>query len=378
MSVLPRSTFVLVVCFGLLVANADLCRAQNQFFPPPVPVPQPPMGVIDVANEAQRQIDALARQHRQTLTTLLAVKIDDLNRVCQLEPAQLKKLQVAAKGAVEQMLESWKKQHEGQLRQLGVGVQFIGNDDIVIEAQGVIVVEVQGAAPGFVDVPPRQGQVGVAGNDEAAAPADEGAAELQPGDAVVAGQLIAPPLVAAPLQAGRLIAPAIPAFAQGQWHAGVGMAGELPVEEQKVWVRALETILTAEQKHQYQVAQQERKQRRQRAALDLVLVALDDALLLSDQQHEQLLKMIASHCGEQLGKIHDVSGAQFVAVGIARELPQEALQEMLTEAQWTRLNEIASVQPQMWQDAALPLIPLLPAQPLFAPGADDDTDDHDS
>ncbi len=352
--VLSRWSLVVAIIAGWIVGGV---RAQDIFFGAPV---APVDGVIDVANEAQRQIDAFVEVQSKVLQRSLAVRIDELVRVCDLQPEQLKKFQVAAKGVVERSMETWKKQLQvpqafPQANVFFAAPQFVQEVPIAdveeaqvdayhdpVDADGIV----EAVEDPPVEDPPGEGQPA----DEQ--PEERDGAEVQPALPNVAPPIVGPP-IAAPRFAGPAAVPppqlapvpaiqmfpaqAIRAMPAGNWQFSGAVAPEADdAERHKIWVRALENILTQEQQKLFQEARQRRFRFRQQMAIYATVAELDAALLFTQQQRDEVLAVFEKRSDELLaagrGMMHTAS--------LLHQLPADAFQGILSDAQLDCFKEL--------------------------------------
>ena len=352
--VLSRWSLVVAIIAGWIVGGV---RAQDIFFGAPV---APVDGVIDVANEAQRQIDAFVEVQSKVLQRSLAVRIDELVRVCDLQPEQLKKFQVAAKGVVERSMETWKKQLQvpqafPQANVFFAAPQFVQEVPIAdveeaqvdayhdpVDADGIV----EAVEDPPVEDPPGEGQPA----DEQ--PEERDGAEVQPALPTVAPPIVGPP-IAAPRFAGPAAVPppqlapvpaiqmfpaqAIRAMPAGNWQFSGAVAPEADdAERHKIWVRALENILTQEQQKLFQEARQRRFRFRQQMAIYATVAELDAALLFTQQQRDEVLAVFEKRSDELLaagrGMMHTAS--------LLHQLPADAFQGILSDAQLDCFKEL--------------------------------------
>ena len=217
----------------------------------------------------------------------LATKIGDMKRACKLSEVQVKKLQLAAKGAVVSGMEKFKAQQKKMRNQM----RAIG-----LNAPGVQIEEVEED-----DV------------DEDAAAADEDAADAE---LAVAGDF---------------------AVAFNALNVPAGGRRILAANEAR-WKKAVASVLTSEQKAAYDKALKQREAFVRKAAVNSFVARADLKLLLSPEQRTKLAVIVDEKFGKQLAS--QVNGPNqaffFVTRAGANGKPpisHEQLKPVLSEAQ---------------------------------------------
>jgi hypothetical protein len=278
-------------------------------------------GVIDVANEAERQQAALLERFREQIKASLALQISELQQVCQLTPPQRQKLEVAAKGVVERTME--------QVRQLG-------------EQQAVQ------PAPGFLvephlGPPAPEARADELGGEE---PRDADVAEAAVNDQARAAQLadlvrileqdiffnraaaVEDQLVFRQRPNGHFVIP------------NSGLAVRHGAEKHDIWVKALENTLNAEQQQQYQEHRERREQFRRRAMIQAIVAELDGTVLLTERQREQVLAGLH----EESERLLDGSDGILDSLTLLQQLPPNFFAGMLTDAQLTCIEKLKEIE----------------------------------
>jgi hypothetical protein len=139
-----------------------------------------------------------------------------------------------------------------------------------------------------------------------------------------------------------------------------------------IWVKALETTLTDEQKRRFQEHCKQREKYRRRVMLEGIVAELDGTLLLTAQQRERVLQMLEQRADELLMENGNIWNSSL----LLRQLPADAFQGMLSEVQLECIRELHNVPALMDIEIedAIPLFPALPALEI-APGNNEDDDD---
>jgi hypothetical protein len=226
--------------------------------PPGFAVPQIPIGFDQVAPVSpEHQLEVARKAHSQDVQRRLAIRIGELQRVCNLSEQQVKRLQLAAKGAVRRDLRGFKQKFEAaQLRMMNG----------VIEGQ-LIELEVNG-------VPAKPPTLTGASPQDA----KETDSQKPPQDKEVAALL---------REVGTL-------------YGTVGLSSD--IEKQRFWLTTLRKTLTEEQQTKHQQHVVSRTAYRRRATVSHVVSGMDEKLLLSDPQRKKLTKVVDT----ELGKFFEV------------------------------------------------------------------------
>ena len=183
----------------------------------------------------------------------LATKIGDMKRACELSDAQVKKLQLAAKGAVASSMTKFKAQQK-KMRERMRGMRVGGPGVLIEEAEDD---DDEDAAEG----------------EEADADEDE---ELVEGNFAVA------------VNAVNMI--------------GGGRSSQISVATEPRWTMAISSVLTSEQKAAYEKAVKEREAFVRKTAVASFVARVDLKLLLSAEQRQKLTAVIDRNFGKQLGQ----------------------------------------------------------------------------
>lgn len=204
---------------------------------------------------AQQQIFINGRQPRtkpvrKQLETQIQTAIGDISRACKLSDAQVRKLEVAGKGAVASALEKHKQeQKKMQQRMRGMGLPV---------PPGAVEAEADADAEEEDD------------DDE-----EEDEAEDEFTEIAVAGAAIN-----------------LAVFG--------GLTTQPTVTEEPRWKKALSTVLTKDQQAQYKTAVAKRDAYRQKMAVGSFIAKVDQKLLLSPEQREKLEQAVDAKYGKQL------------------------------------------------------------------------------
>ena len=240
--------------------------------------PIPAVATENLDEQTRESLQQLAQQQANGMWRHLQLKLDEMDRICDLTDAQRDELELAAKGAVEQALEKWVErvgpamaqragriaQPQGPRRLVVNGMQFMIGPVIAAPAEqprlweildGRVIDRNAEAAP--ADQPPPA---------PVAAPAQPPAPQAAAAERVIIGGL-GPPI---------------------RNNAAIRVASNartpLNVEQEPLWTATLENTLTSEQQEKLAAAQSARLATQQQAQIKLVLITLDQALLLDDAQ----------------------------------------------------------------------------------------------
>ena len=239
----------------------------------------------------------------------LSFLIGDMQRTCKLSEAQVKKLQIASKGAVASAMEKFEKQQKQvrqRMRQAGVNLPGLNIDE----------------------------------EDEA----DDGAEESEDDegqDEAIQGAL--PQAVAVNI-ANMLGVP------------GNNVSGGSVTKEPR-WVKSVEKVVTKEQRETYVAKVKERAAFARKAAVAAFIARVDVKLLLSPDQRQKLTALVDDDFGKLMGeRISQRSGGQrifFMGGGERQTAPiaHEELKPLFSEAQFaewkqTFENELNQFKPQ--------------------------------
>ena len=271
----------------------------------------------------------------------LEIRIDEIDRVCKLEAAQLKKLKTAAKGAVSHAMSNWKKQATPIAR----GFAPVGNAiRIAPPIQAPVI-----AGPVVVDdVVPLP--VDEADNEEAGAPENEPADDKP--EAVPPDEDL-PPAIAA---VGNIVVAGAPVMR---------LFGSQPgnVQHEKIWKHTVKSVLSAEQHEKLQAADKERVAFRRETCVRNKVRELDQQLRLAPNQRKQVMQVVDRVLGPAYER---EQGVGMVAISFGNEsyLELAHLQDILTPTQverfkrrWDRNDPFAPLQ----LNAAVPRFMPVPA-----------------
>jgi hypothetical protein len=258
------------------------------------------------ANQTASQKKRLERE--------IAFLIGDMKRICKLTEQQERKLKLAGKGAVASAMEKFEKQQK-QMRQAmqraGVALPFPAGNDATDD------------------------------DEEQEEERVEGELEIEdvieaPGPAAFAGMINVMNLQLGP--------------------GGTTTRGTVTTEAR--WTKAIETIVSTEQRAAYAAAVKERAAFARKSAVAAFIAKVDQKLLLSKDQRTKLTTMVDDNFGKELAARvgQDNQGTRwFAAVGGVRQTPPIAYQELkplLSEpqlAEWKASfeSELRRLQPGM-------------------------------
>ena len=359
-----RSSWPLAV---LLITGWIASHASGQEVFPAFPGRAVPIrGVIDVADEAKRQKQALEAALRQTLNSSLALRISELQRVCHLTAQQRKKFEVAAKGVVERAMENWNRQFE-QI------VQALPADAVIFEAAGLAPPldadqQAVAPAPGVEDDEPAPGAEQVV----------DGGGGNQP--QLVEVRIAPPGLVDAPL--GAEIWRFQPIIRDSPRRHDAIPDSESVVrhgaEQHQIWVKALENILSVEQRELYAAHRAKREAYRRRAMIQAIVAELDGTLLFTAQQREQVMAAIEKDGEELLTHSDDILVVD--SLTLLHRVPDDFFEGLLTDNQLACVEELKKRELlQVEIDDEFELLEIEPEEPAAGIGPADkgDEDDHD-
>jgi hypothetical protein len=155
--------------------------------------------------------------------------------------------------------------------------------------------------------------------------------------------------------------------------AGVAIFDE--VEHHKIWMKALQNILTAEQKERYQEVRQRRARFRQEMMISAIVAELDSSLLLTQQQRDKIVAMLE----QRNQQLKAAGGGDLRALS---QVPDDAFKGILSRVQLECLEDIKQSQvfefdfPVQIEDV-IQVVPALPAMPIEAANDEENTDDDD-
>lgn len=262
---------------SLAVACADHANAQQVFFDNGAGAP------FASPNQTAAQKKAFERE--------LAFLIGDMERTCKLSETQVKKLQLASKGAVASAMEKFEKQQKqmrARFRQAGMNLP-----------------------PGAEDE-----------EDDKDDADDELEKEERP--EAVAG----------------------PAFAMNM----INLVGGSPsnngggVAKEVRWVKAVEKVVTKEQREQYDAAVKARAAFARKSAVAAFIAKVDLKLLLSPDQRTKLTALVDEEFGKEMAKrVGQSTGGMFFFGGqqgrATAPIAHEELKPLLSEAQFAEWKQ---------------------------------------
>lgn len=235
--------------------------------PPGLAVPQFQFGFDTVSPVSpEKQLEVARQTHSKNMQRRLAIRIGELQGVCNLTEQQVKRLQLAAKGAVRYELKGFKARFEAAQRQMMGG--FVEGELAEIEP---------GAVPALAE--------------PTASPAKTPKADVREKTDTDSKKPKQDKEVAALLRE------------VGTMYGPLGsMSTSSDIEKQKFWLNALRKTLTEEQQTKHQQHLASRTAYRRRATVSHVVSGLDERLLLSEAQRKKLSEVIDT----ELGKFFEV------------------------------------------------------------------------
>jgi len=258
----------------------------------------------NVKQVVERQV----KPQKRLLTQQMDSRVDEVVRICELEPRQKKKLQIAAKGAVAKSLEYYAKYMESvYARQFNRKVR--GRLVEVEERLGIAkAVEAKKAAK----------------DREAAKKAAKNKAKVKK----KAKKRNKRKKVADPAQVVRRLLRALPYKRPIPW-------------EEKIWLKALSKTLNEKQNAAFDKHVKLRRAFNRRAGISTFISQIDRQLFLSADQRESLKKIVDEVYGKQLetaalNQIYATRGwAGLAANGRRRTklMPQAKLKKVLSKSQ---------------------------------------------
>ena len=247
----PKTVSLALLVAFVVVVSLQTAPLQGQVFQ-----------LAGIGDRMEDQMKMAMEQQKESAERRMTLHVKDLERSCELSEDQVKKLKIAAKGAVLKMIKDMEKKQERQMQMFG---NMMGGPVNDFEADD---------------------------EDEADEDVDEDfdAEDLEDEDGEdenVADN-----------------------FAVGGFNINVAMAGGLSgefggggkPEDQEVWKNAVEKTLTADQQEKYQQVVAERKAFVRDLSVERFIAQVDRKLLLSVDQRNQLLPLIDEHFGEDLAK----------------------------------------------------------------------------
>ena len=211
--------------------------------------------------------DALAKQFTEQLAAQsaaaslrLSSRIADINRACDLSESQLKKLEIAAKGAVKASMKEAKSKMVEQAKMMGVDFDPDADDQDADDQEA---------------------------DDQEAEEAEEGA------PAVMAANVIR-----------RVVINGRPANPNNS------------AEDQKLWKSSVKKVLNDEQAKQWEKWLEDREAYQTQIAVGSFVAQADRRLLLSGEQRERLAAHLGQKHGELFRKRAARQGGQFAALPV--------------------------------------------------------------
>ena len=279
-------------------------------------------------NMAQQMKDQLAEQKKSAMRRMTFL-INEMDRNCDLSEAQTKKLSIAAKGAVSKMMSSLETTQKKQMEAMGIEMGAM---------------DVEMAEPDF------DGEVEAGNNFEIAGD----------GDTIieVAGNAIGG------VMAANVIINGMP---------GMGGGSDKP-ENQKIWTKSVEKILTSDQRALQDAAEANRKANARQHAVGQFVAKTDRKLLLSVEQREKIFTLLDEHFGEPLveqaiqndhmGGMNFFVGMGFNGGDADAPLDHQLLKDILDADQLEEWK--ASVEPELRNLSQRGAMPAMMAMPLGA------------
>lgn len=225
------------------------------------------------------------------LARRLAMRIHEMKKVCGLSDRQVRRLQLAAKGAIKNELNGFEKRLE-RVRQLMVG-GFVEADVIVEEVK-------EQPKPKNGDGPKSKSQYQ---DKEVAAFVEEVGRMYNPFDMMMVGQSIS------------------------------------PVEQQEFWKTQIEKTLKPDQREKYTRFLNARKQLKRRATVMKIVVGLDAKLLLTTDQRQKMETLIDAQLGKFFEHLPIIEGVDALENFEHFQSTQQAVARMRREAKGFLSNE---------------------------------------
>ena len=239
----------------------------------------------DVVIGARGQAPRVALQE-QAFEREMAVLIDDMQRVCDLSEQQVRKLNLAAKGAVRMAMASYKK----KMQQL----QGMLPEELNL---ALPVPEVEADGDGENEVADEQEKVGIGIAVE----------EVDLGFEAIAMAL-----------------------------GGPGGGQPVSPMKQPLWEATVSKVLTKEQREKYAARVKARKVFARRASVAKFVARVDARLLLSDEQRDKLIQIVDAEVGDLLIKDDPFGNVVFMPAGETPPvIAEEQLKALLSEPQFS-------------------------------------------
>ncbi len=220
---------------------------------------------VDWNAAIKEQLEKQKLTWQQEMKILLA----DIDAACQLSAEQKSKLEVAAKGAIEKSLASFKDQ-QGQMN--AVPLQAVAGAPLDVGG-GVVRVEQANQQ--------QEQEVKEKGAAEKAEQADKGEAELQ----------VANTIEIQALPAGQ---PGVAVRLGGPLGWMSSASGESPAE-QEIWKKTFKMTLTEEQSTTYGQVAKSRADKARTASIGAFVAKVDVKLLLNEKQNSRLNELLVVH-----------------------------------------------------------------------------------
>ena len=229
------------------------------------------------------QADPIEAQ-RSAYTQELEVRIDELDRICDLEEAQTKKLRLAARGAVDASMKEWKK------RAREYADRFAGR--LVNRAGAVAAARLVPAR----EVPPAEKD-----------PADNSVQKPEDPDDRIREL---------PASVFRSIASMV-----------------APVQQNRIWIHTLATTLNPDQESKYEAAVKSRAAFLREYRVRQRVIELDSKLVFTPEQREAVFEIVDSVLGPSLSYETPANSRSTALYGELAALEPAHLKEVLTENQ---------------------------------------------
>ena len=230
---------------------------------------------------AQEQMEAAVQRHRTSLQLYLAIRIEEMKRACQLTEQQAKKLEVAAKGAVEQVMQKRRNEQQNQVQpfraRFGAPARAIAVEQRLMKAAGARAKKAAEKAKRAVEELAKR-----------AAVAAKQAVEKVAKKAFIAPD---PPEALMPI-------PARAAWMRPMQVWQMDAQGFASVAKEPVWTKTVETLLTEKQKNALGAATAQRAAFQHEAAVNQIVATLDRELLLGAAQREAFTALVREAIGK--------------------------------------------------------------------------------
>lgn len=379
-----RSKYRTALMIAWAVTGTGVTTAQPQAVQPLLEAPAQAAPAL----EMQRQLEIQVEQKRKAYFEHLNLRIDEMDRVCDLSESQKKKLRIAAKGAADRATAGFRKQLMQLHQQLAIPVPAAMGPPADIEVFAAPALGPPVLAPVEAPVeareaeqpapPARPNDVPPPAEEPPRAPVREAVpVEAPVGEAYVDPQVLAPVALAEDQNPAAVdIEADVMQFAFNGFVGGVNNNDSRAVIQQSIWVATVAKVLSdAQQKAVEEVAEQRTAFYRHSAVAQAISV-LDFELLLTEVQRAALQVLIDQSIGRQLAamKLQEIQfgfAQPQIIQQLLKRVPKAKLGEILSETQldaWTKFikrsgNGFFQIQAAA---AGAPLLRAVPAEAVEA------------